>query len=107
MLYFSVPAPTVNITNDPPAIVSNGRPVTMTCTVELSPSVDVPVTVNTVWTGPAGLMIYIASTTQPVAGSTTFYTNAHAIVVTCTSFGKDQSGDYTCTANIVCVHINA
>ena len=29
-----------------------GSNVTLTCTVELSPVVDVPVTVNTVWTGP-------------------------------------------------------
>ena len=31
--------------------------VTLTCTVELSPSVDVPVTVNTAWTGPAGFWL--------------------------------------------------
>ena len=30
--------------------------VTLICTVKLSPAVDVPVTVNTVWTGPAGFL---------------------------------------------------
>ena len=31
--------------------------VTLICTVELSPAVDVPVTVSTVWTGPAGFLV--------------------------------------------------
>ena len=46
----------VIVTSDP---VSPIKPfecpnITLTCTVELSPAVDVQVTVNTVWTGPAG-----------------------------------------------------
>ena len=64
------------------------------CSVELSPSVDVPVTVNTVWTGPAGLAT--SSVAQPVAGSTTLYHSLTAV----TSFGIDQSGEYTCSATI-------
>ena len=71
-----------------------GSNVTLTCTVELSPAVDVPVTVNTVWTGPAGCMSN--NTAQPVMGSTTTYTST-AIV---SSFGRDQSGSYTCTATV-------
>ena len=64
----------------------------MTCTVELSPDVDIPVTVTTVWTGPAGFMT--TKTAQPVMGSTTTYTSTAII----SSFGKDQSGLYICTA---------
>ena len=66
----------------------------LTCTVELSPSVDVPVTVNTVWTGPAGLMS--SRVAQPVHGSTTLYRSFTVV----TSFGIDQSGEYTCSATI-------
>ena len=68
--------------------------VTVTCTVELSPAVDVPVTVNTVWTGPYGFMT--TNTAQPVMGSTTTYTSTAMV----SSFGRDQSGDYTCTATV-------
>ena len=62
--------------------------------MELSPLVDVPVTVNTVWTGPAGFMT--TNTAQPVMGSTTTYISS----VVVSSFGRDQSGDYTCTATV-------
>ena len=55
---------------------------------------DVPVTVNTVWTGPDGFMA--TNTAQPVMGSTTTYTST-AIV---TSFGRNQSGNYTCMATV-------
>ena len=47
---------------------------------------------NTVWTGPDGFMT--TNTAQPVMGSTTTYAST-AIV---SSFGRDQSGVYTCTA---------
>ena len=69
--------------------------VILTCTVELSPAVDVSVTVNTGWTGPAGFMT--TNTAQPVKGSTTTYTSTTIMV---NSFGRDQSGDYTCTATV-------
>ena len=67
-----------------------GSDVTLTCTMELSPVVDVPVTVNTVWTGPA------TNTAQTVMGSTTTYTSTAMI----SSFERDQSGVYTCTATV-------
>ena len=60
--------------------------------MELSPLVDVPVTVNTVWTGPGGIMI--TSTAQPVMGSNITYTSA----ITVSSFGREQSGVYRCNA---------
>ena len=60
----------VAVTSDPVSIIEYPN-VTLTCTVELSPVVDVPVTVNTVWTGPAGFMI--ENTAQRVNESNTRY----------------------------------
>ena len=62
--------------------------------MKLSPAVDVPVTVNTVWTGPDGFM---ATNTAILEGNTT-YTYASTVMVS--SFEKDQSGNYTCKATI-------
>ena len=73
-----------------------GANVTLTCTVELSPAVDVPVTVNTVWTGPTRLMSN--NTAQPVMGSATMATYTSTAIVR--SFERDQSGNYTCTATV-------
>ena len=90
-LCLTVPAPTsVTVTN---GSVNVGSTVTLTCTVELSPAVDVPVTVNTVWSGPNGFM---TTNTAQRMGSTTTYTSTAMV----SSFGRDQSGDYTCTATV-------
>ena len=92
----------MTVTNDP---VSPIRPVgsdtTLTCTVELSPTVDVPVTVNTVWTGPNGFMT--VNTAQSVMGSTTTYTSTAMV----SSFGRDQSGVYNCIAVISAMPSNS
>ena len=83
----------MTITSDPVSpIWPVGSNVTLNCTVELSPAVDVPVTVNTVWTGPDGFKT--TNTAQLAIGNTTTYTSK-AIV---SSFGRNQSGVYTCTA---------
>ena len=76
--------------NKPRPIRPVGSTITLTCTVELSPVVDVPVTVNTVWTGPDE---FRATNTalRPVMGSTTS-------TATVSSFGKEQSGAYLCDA---------
>ena len=71
-----------------------GSHINLTCTVELSPLVDVPVTVNTVWSGPTGYMI--TNTAQPVIGSYTTYTSTAMV----SSFGRQQSGEFTCRATI-------
>ena len=68
--------------------------VTLTCTVELSPAVDVPLTVNTVWTGPAGFST--TNTAQAMAESTTTYTSTAMV----SSFGRNESGNYSCVANV-------
>ena len=85
------------MTSDPVSPIRPvGSDVTLTCTVvlTLSPAMDVPVTVNTVWTGPDRFMV--TNTAQPVMGSTTTYTSTAMV----TSFGREQSGFYTCTANV-------
>ena len=85
----------MTITSDPVSpIWPVGSNVTLNCTVELSPAVDVPVTVNTVWTGPAGFMT--TNTAQPVMGSTTTYTSTAMVSL----FGRNQTGKYTCTATV-------
>ena len=89
-----VPIPTSVIVTPPVVPVTVGSSINLTCTIELSQLVDVPVTVNTVWTGPDGFMT--ANTTRPVMGSTAAYTST----ATVSSFGRKQSGVYTCTTNI-------
>ena len=92
---FTVPFPSLVISsNIPNPIRPVGSAITLTCTVELNPAVDVPVTVTTVWTGPAGFMT--TNTAQPVMGSTTTYTSTAMV----NSFGRDQSGVYTCEATL-------
>ena len=79
----------------------SGPDVTLTCAVELSPAVDVPVTVNTALTRPTGFTI--PSTTQPVMGSSTNYTTTSVI----NSFGRSDSGTYFCAATISLTSTNA
>ena len=71
-----------------------GSAVTMTCTVELSPVVNIPVTVMTEWTGPAGFAANI--TAQPMEGSTMNYASTAEV----DSLERNESGVYTCMATI-------
>ena len=50
------------------------------------------VTVNTTWTGPSGFMTM--NIAQPAMGNIT----THSSVVTIHSFGRSESGEYSCTA---------
>ena len=91
------------VSASPPVISSSipnpirpiGSAVTLTCTVELNPAVDVPVIVDIEWTGPAGFRT--TNTTQPVMGSSTVNYTSTAMI---NSFGRNQSGVYSCTATI-------
>ena len=89
-----VPAPTsVSVTSDlPNPIRPVGSTVTLICTVVLAEYVD-GLTVNTEWTGPNG---FSENGMAQRMGSTSTYTST-AIV---SSFGRDQSGNYTCTATV-------
>ena len=94
--HFAVPAPTSVMLSSsiPNPIPPFGSDVTLTCAVELSPAVDVPVTVNTVLTTDEGFMH--TSTAQPVMGSSTNYTATFMI----SSFGRNDSGLYVCSATV-------
>ena len=91
---YTVPPPvSVNVTSDPVSPIRPvGSVVTLTCTVELSPAVDVPVIVNTVWTGPDGFMT--TNTAQPVMG------NTYSSSVMVSSIGREKSGNYTCSVSV-------
>ena len=84
----------VTITSDPVSPVQPvGTNVTLTCNVELDRLVDVPVTVDTEWTGPDN---FNRNITAQQMGNTTTYTST----VKFSLFGRNQSGDYTCTATV-------
>ena len=76
-----------------------GSAVNLTCIVhvELGPAVDVPVILNTVWTGPNGFTA--TNISQPISGiSSTMYNITSGAVTS--SFRRDQSGVYICTASL-------
>ena len=75
-----------------PLGVIAGASVTLTCVVELSPAVNVPVTVNTEWTGP-NVMFMPANPVPAVMVNTTTY-------VSTVSVGAAKNGSYTCQAAI-------
>ena len=79
-------------TSDPAGIITAGDTVTLTCTVELSSAVDIPVIVNIRLTDPA--RIPLNATSPSKSGSA--YTSTAMV----SSFGRDQSGVYTCTATV-------
>ena len=92
-----VPAPeSVTVKSAPVTPICPIEPnITLTCTVELSPLVDVPVTVNTMWTGPNEVVA--SSAVQLVMqGSSTTYTSSALI----RSFGREKSGNYTCIVTV-------
>ena len=89
----TVPAPTsVTVTsNSNNPIRPIGSDVTLTCTVNLNSSVDVPVTVNTVWSGPRGFRM-----SREAIGNNTIQTSTLNVSL----FGRNNSGVYNCTATI-------
>ena len=86
----SVPAPTAVIIAPPVDMIIAGSSPSLTCTVELSPVVDVPVIVNAEWTGPDMTMVTSSSS---VMESLTRYT-------VMASVDAARNGSYTCRASI-------
>ena len=78
-----------------------GSAVTLICIVKYSPAVtvDIPVTMNTVWTGPAGFM----ATNVAVQIDVTTYVS----VILINSFGIEQFGNYTCVATVSSKYANS
>ena len=89
-LFSLVPAPSMVTVTPPSGVIIAGSSPTLTCTVELSPAVDVQVTVNTVWTGPDGVTL---TPTNPVMESPARYTSTVMV-------NAARSGDYTCQATV-------
>ena len=93
IIIFAVPAPSsVMLSSSIPNPIPPGSSVTLTCAVELSPAVDVPVTVNTVLTTPGGF-----TNTSTAMGSSTNYAATYVI----NSFRRSNSGNYACRATLV------
>ena len=90
-----MPNPVVEITSSPASPIRPvGSTVTLTCTVDLSPLVNVPVIVNVQISGPAG--VTITPLTNSVMVNTTRYTSTSMV----SSFGRNQSGEYNCMATV-------
>ena len=100
VVLLSVPDPIVAVTSDsinPTWPV--GSVVTLNCTVYLHPAVDILVNVTTVWTGPDEFVV--TNTAHAVMGSTTTYTSGVIVLL----HGRNQSGDYNCTASVSSAHL--
>ena len=69
-----------------------GSTVTLTCMADLDQAIDVPVIVSIQLRDPAGSPL--TTTTQSVSGST------YSSMATISSFGRNQSGVYICTATV-------
>ena len=67
----------------------------LTCTVELSSAIDVPVIVNTVWTGPAGTVFTPNNSVTATMESVKRY-------ISTAMFNEVGNNTHTCT-----VHINS
>ena len=78
--------------DDPLVIHPIGSTVTLTCTVDLHPAIDVPVTVNIQLSDPAGSLL--TATAPSVSGST------YSSMATISSFRRNDSGVYTCSAAV-------
>ena len=94
--YISVPPPaSVTITSDQVNPVNAGSTATLTCTVELSPLVvesDLSVLMVDAQLSRDGTPLTL---TGPTVASTTF-----TYTIQLDSFGRSDSGNYTCTATI-------
>ena len=94
--FCAVPKPiSVTITSDAmSAFRSIGSNITLTCTVELSTTMDIPVTVNTLWTGPDVLMTEHTLQQVGINPSTRIRTSVIS------SVQKSNCDYYICTAII-------
>ena len=76
-----------------PVGVITGSSVTLTCVVELSPAVDVAVTVNTEWIGPGGVMFIPTNPVSAVMVNITTYIGTVTV-------NAARNGSYTCQATV-------
>ena len=88
--YPLVPAPTFVVVSPPVDAILAGSSPNLICTVELSPAVDVSVTVNTEWTGPA---LTTVTPTSLMMESLTRY-------IVMAMVNAARNGSYTCQATV-------
>ena len=88
--YLSVPAPTSVVVTPPVYAIIAGSSPNLTCTVELSPAVDVPVTLNTEWTGP--VLTTVTPTNLMMENVTRYIATAMVDAA--------RNGSYTCQATV-------
>ena len=88
-----VPAPTAVVVTAPMGTIFAGSSPSLTCTVDLDPAVDVSVTVNTVWTGPALTAFTPTNPVPAVMESLTRYTSTAVV-------DAARDGSYTCQASV-------
>ena len=97
-----MPAPrSVEVSSDPPSPIQPiGNSITLNCVVELStlPQIDMEVSVRIQLYDPSG---HSLSSSPPTESTSTF--TSRAIV---NSFGRAESGIYTCRANVSAVPPN-
>ena len=94
LFFRQVPQPGIGLVSDTQNPVLSGASLTLTCFVELSPVVDIPVNITIMWTGPDGSTVI--SATPPVMKSLTHYTSK----VKLNYVESADAGSYTCTVNI-------
>jgi hypothetical protein len=89
--FFKVPEPIVSVHSDSPNHVFYGHPPTLTCTVEVSSEVNIPLSMTIVWKGPDGTIV--ASPTELEMKSLTLYTSSSRLTSVDSAV---DSGEYTC-----------
>jgi hypothetical protein len=94
MCTHAVPEPILRLVSDTPNPILSGSSPTLTCAVELSPAVDVPVAISTAWIGPDEATL--TSAAPPVMKSFTHYTSKAKL----NYVESADSGNYTCTVSI-------
>ena len=86
-----VPTPFATITTLNPVVLVRGN-ITLTCNIQLDPSVDSTVMVNSTWTAPGGATL---------SGSNPSWTgSSYQSTLMLTSLGTGNAGNYTCLALI-------
>ena len=90
-----VPKPVVRLTSDTPNPILSGSHFSLTCSLELSPVVEVPENVTMVFSGPNQKITF--SSTNPVRKSLGRYIISSN---TLELIESADSGDYTCTVNV-------
>ena len=92
MFLYIVPVLSVTLTMDKVnPIHPIGSDVLLTCTVQLSSLIDVPVNLNIQLMDPKGVSLNATTTFESVSNSTS--------TATVRSFGRDNSGNYTCAVS--------